>query len=294
MKRAEWIQDIDSIIKKTIKECFEGRKHGTWNENFITGRVLSELEKNGTETSFDDMRHRTVWQSYKLSGTEETQYGDIALLVTVWLTPTEFIEGVAFFEAKRLYHHVPSNRPKGFDALDDEQLKRLNNATPISRVLLYAADPHRDFWQACSLPTIHAMTAKPVKQQPLYLFAHGTSWAWELTTYLLGIHLDYSKNSVQQMKSYAEKGGFSYVMNIATTKNPNVNLQLDDSINFSLEYETLDYTGGPAPDAPDDDQAFDDPATEEDLPTDEDTADQDVAPHKTKPKKPPRSPFEPK
>lgn len=227
MQLDEWITSIQGTISEAILDCFKGYKHGFWNENSITGEVLRSLETNGTLIEFDDCRHKTKWESFKLSGKNETTYGDIALLVKTWLSPDEYVEGVAFFEAKRIYHKPPNYTLDGFSAIDNVQLERLKNSTPISRVLFYVADPQREIWSGFSLPTNHTLALSKRRGGKSLLLGNSEPWVSELTTYLRGLHLDYSDTAVKAMKAFAANGNFSYIMNIATTKHPRVDLQLD-------------------------------------------------------------------
>jgi hypothetical protein len=107
-----------------------------WDENHISFLVMKELRKLFSKRviSFNSWSKIVDWRSFKNRGKQETNYGDIALIVTVQFSSGETLRGVACIEAKRSY------KSGNFESLGTEQLNRIFMNLPYSHVLLYHHD----------------------------------------------------------------------------------------------------------------------------------------------------------
>ncbi|MGV8017841.1 MAG: hypothetical protein AB2L26_06590 [Ignavibacteria bacterium] len=104
-----------------------------WNENYITYYLMNELRKlfRNRIIYFNNWSKIVDWQSFKNTGKQETNYGDIALLVNVQFSSGEILKGVASLEAKR------DNNDGIFKSFDSSQLTRILSNLPYSHLLLY-------------------------------------------------------------------------------------------------------------------------------------------------------------
>ncbi len=105
-----------------------------WDENHLSFQLMSELRKlfSNREIHFNDWSKIVDWQSFKNRGKQETNYGDIALIVNVQFSSGETLKGVANIEAKRDFNSG------NFESIDLAQLQRICTNAPLSHLLLYA------------------------------------------------------------------------------------------------------------------------------------------------------------
>lgn len=205
VKHNEWFNILRTNVDQEILDALKAKKHGGWSENYISTRVLTAIERSGTELHWEDLRQKVVWEGLKLSGSLETTFGDIAVFVRVWLTSDRYVDGVAFYEAKRQYFN-DKGEPAGFSSLNLEQLSRIHQATHASNVLLYDADIASQRGCASSLPTRFAeemAAAKLASSTGRILHHYGKHWLNFLADNLKGFGLDFSPQAVQQIKNLA-------------------------------------------------------------------------------------------
>lgn len=124
-----------------------------WDENHLSYQLMKELRGlfSNRTVHFNGWSKIVDWQSFKNRGKNETNYGDIAILVNVQFTSGEVLKGVALLEAKRIYDSG------SFDSVDEDQLKRIWYNAPYSHLLLYTNQkqelqlkfPDESIWRSC-------------------------------------------------------------------------------------------------------------------------------------------------
>jgi hypothetical protein len=104
-----------------------------WDENHITYQLMKELRRifSNRRIHFNSWSKIADWRSFKNKGRQETNYGDITLLVTVQFSSGERLKGVVNIEAKR------DNNFGYFESIDLEQLNRIWTNAPYSHLLFY-------------------------------------------------------------------------------------------------------------------------------------------------------------
>lgn len=137
-----------------------------WDENHITFSMMCMFRETFSRRTltFDGWSKIVEWKSYKNRSTQETKYGDIALLVNVQFSSGQQIKGVACLEAKRLY------KSGSFGAVKTTQLERILGKAPHSHLLLYYPQqaqhlrkfPNSASWKSC-------MWASPINTSIQYL-----------------------------------------------------------------------------------------------------------------------------
>src|SRR5690349_17690626 len=88
-----WVHATHLQIRHCLLDCISRSKQGGWREDHISTKMLDALETQGTDLTWTEHSQRTVWEAYKLSGIAEQNYGDIAVLVRVWLTKETYLDG---------------------------------------------------------------------------------------------------------------------------------------------------------------------------------------------------------
>lgn len=104
-----------------------------WDENHLTFQLMRTLREvfSNRIIRFNGWSKIVDWKSFKNRGKQETNYGDIALIVNVQFSSGETLKGVAAIEAKRDFNSG------NFDSVDLTQLDRILRNTPYSHLLLY-------------------------------------------------------------------------------------------------------------------------------------------------------------
>lgn len=202
MKFNEWRNEAARLIHEELLKCYSNKDLGGWDENYITTQMLIALKSLGLELTWDDKPQKVKWECHKLKSHLENQYGDIAVIVKIWLTQEYFVEGVAFYEAKRQYFN-DTHQPQGFNAIKLEQLLKISELTHASHILLYDVDPHQNQSAASSISTTIAKEFcqnKMINVIGRLLHRYGEPWVVSLGNNLLGLHLDFCKESVESIK----------------------------------------------------------------------------------------------
>jgi len=200
----DWMSEADDITRQAVSDCFQNRSRGGWEENHITTEVLTALSELGTTLTWTDLNRKTTWAGYKLKGHSETRFGDIVVRIRVWLTDSDYIDGVAFYEAKRQF--FKAGQAVGFHSMNEEQLVRITRETHASNVLLYDVfsreNQHIGFLN--SLPTIIAENLEKngvVTGHGRILYSYSENWVGKLGDNLRGLSLDFSPSAVSEMES---------------------------------------------------------------------------------------------
>ena len=105
-----------------------------WDENHLSFQLMRKLREvfSNRVINFNGWSKIVDWKSFKNRGKQETNYGDIALIVNVQFSSGETLKGVATIEAKRDFNSG------NFDSVDIPQLDRILTNTPYSHLLLYS------------------------------------------------------------------------------------------------------------------------------------------------------------
>lgn len=128
------IVEFTGQIEHVIKESISHVSGHEWNEDFITFNLLRDLRKelNGIQLISKDSKSSINWQAYKLKGTYENNFGDIALVVNINYKDGTGIHGVAFLEAKKCDWMKTT-----FSAMKRPQAIQILKNAPRSQYLLY-------------------------------------------------------------------------------------------------------------------------------------------------------------
>lgn len=126
----ETVRSLENVFGQICQEAYPFE----WDENHITFLLMRQLRTlfQHRVIYFDDWSKIVNWQSFKNRGKQETNYGDIALIVNVQFSSGEYLKGVANLEAKR-----DSGRDNNFEVIDLDQIERIHGNLPYSHLLLY-------------------------------------------------------------------------------------------------------------------------------------------------------------
>lgn len=256
------IKNFYASIEKTLASQIRGNYPHDWYEDFITRSILKELRQLFEVTTLDipnmsaTLATKICWEVYKLTGKAENKFGDIAIIVNSKFRSGELMEGVAFLEAKK---RTPNTIE--FDALDMQQIQRINKSAHHSMLLLYDYDPvlttispwndkrlynpgFRD-----SLAQTHAVVVPTdlvlslnTRNNTLYGFS--SPFAYQLCfRYMQGMDLEFDSESLQTAKGYAIERGFPrYIMYVSVGRDgvePNIDININQDLYEKWSYRWL-------------------------------------------------------
>ncbi len=228
--RFEWSQEVETIIGSEISKAFPR----SWNEDHITYNILQALRFENSdikiEKEFVSGNHMCVqWDAFKNTkklGTEQ-KYGDIAVLVRVQFAVDQYVDGVAFFEAKLATYDANSKKCT-FSAVKEEQLARLMSKSVNHRVIFYDQYDHtKERLGLClSIPTAHAHAIKRYNRE---IYKYCEQWAYTLTNRTFrGYELNYDKQVVSDIINFANTiDGPDYLIVAHTTISNELKPELD-------------------------------------------------------------------
>ena len=126
--------ELTGKLENVIRESIAGVTGHEWDEDFITRNLLRDLRNNLSHSRLfgRDSKNGINWQIYKLKGTFENNFGDIALVVNINYRDGTSINGAAFLEAKKR-----DWRKTTFGAMKLPQAKKILKNAPRSQYLLY-------------------------------------------------------------------------------------------------------------------------------------------------------------
>ncbi len=251
--------EFTGILEKQLSDSIKGISIYNWDEDFITRNLLSEL--TGTLSTIElkgkDYRSHVEWETYKLRGTYETNFGDIALVVNIRFKDGTDLEGVAFLEAKRR-----DWRKTTFSAMNKKQLRRILKNAPRAQYLLYDYEditgfadtshfaeemskytPFRNssFTEKTSSLCVPLNVADATGFKDTLLYRHGTPLSLMFTKrYFQGLDLEFDSTAKSVATGFLNKFGLpKYVLKINISEHgasvDNNQLQLN-----SLEYGKLE------------------------------------------------------
>ncbi len=130
MQYADYFHQVEKSITDVIRRC-----HPTsWDENHITFSLCDELFHRHQSVNLEglDRPFKIIWDFRKLRLPEETDFGDIGVLVRLTTWSNETLEGVGLLEAKR------RDLGKGsFSSAKSPQLRKILSKAPSAQLLLY-------------------------------------------------------------------------------------------------------------------------------------------------------------
>lgn len=205
-------ESLNDVFQNILKECSRTIDHGNWDEDVITGRLLGDMDDAVSavgDTTFNSINCK----AYKLVGIPERKAGDIAILVTLHLSPTKKITGVAFIEAKKLDFNTAT-----YSAVKWDRLKKYSDISNCHRVMLYGESLDGDF-----LPSVHTMPSKLYialgdKSRSISEFNEPLAWIL-LDRYFKGVELDFSDDAVQFVLTGVSRVGKVKLPDYALTAN---------------------------------------------------------------------------
>jgi len=130
MEYSEFFHSFEQSITEVIRSCYPT----SWDENHITFAIADKLFDRNSIISLEglDRPFKIVWDVRKLRIPEETDFGDIGVLVKLTSWAGETVEGVGLLEAKK--RDLQNGR---FSAANTSQLKRIVTKAPAAQLLLY-------------------------------------------------------------------------------------------------------------------------------------------------------------
>lgn len=229
-KRFDWAMEVQKIIGSEITKAFPR----SWNEDHVTYNILQALRAENSdvkiENEFVSDNHMSVqWDAFKNTkklGTEQ-KYGDIAVLVRVQFAADQYVDGVAFFEAKLATYNVDGNKCT-FNAVKEEQLERLMAKSVSHRVIFYDQYDHtKEKLGIClSIPTAHAHAINKYNRE---IYKYCEHWSYTLTNRTFrGYELNYDKQAVSDIINFANtENGPDYLIVAHTTISKELTPELD-------------------------------------------------------------------
>ncbi|MDR0174525.1 hypothetical protein [Enterobacter sichuanensis] len=148
------LNEFTGRIEEVIRKSISNHSGHEWDEDFITRSLLSDFRTEFHRFNLigRDLKSNINWQAYKLKGTFENNFGDIALVVNICYKDGTSINGVAFLEAKKR-----DWRKTTFSAMKVTQAKKILKNAPRSQYLLYDYEEITNFLKGslCSVEMEH-------------------------------------------------------------------------------------------------------------------------------------------
>lgn len=230
----EWTEIAKVVTNDGLVKCMSNEEVGFWQENAITAELLYSLQKIGADITWSDKSLRTTWKALKLNVPAETNFGDIAVNVRIWVDKEKSIDGVAFYEAKR--QHFENGIPVGFKSIKKGQLGNIAKNTGACNAVLYdygvSAQKPRGIAASLPAPILELLAdhaKKPSSSRDIYKRAQ--HWATSLSDNLIGRGLDFSESAVSAMAEIvASKTPPNFIVNVAVSFLDELAPQLDPDI----------------------------------------------------------------
>ncbi len=149
---------IQTRVDDIISEC----EAVDWSENLISSKIILQLRYILAHYKLPDIEdglsgNKFNMEVYKLTGKAEKSHGDIAVIVSKFISGQEKpISGVAFYEAK-----ASGNGYKQYPSFDIQQLRRLVAETKKLSYLIYnreAQEIRMNDWLSDDIKKFHAVT----------------------------------------------------------------------------------------------------------------------------------------
>lgn len=230
--RFDWHRAVETTVTNALKKCYPR----DWkDEDHLTRTLLTALRDEHSNVSIkkdkisgkDAKCHWDIYKNTKEQGIEQ-KHGDIGILVQLLFDKTKILEGVAFLEAKRIYHDPSDEAKSKFGALDKSQLERYCNNSSFHRTVFYDCLKTKRGIEAFSLtlPTRHLLTIDK-DNRDIYPYCEYLSYC--LTNrYFQGYELDFDPDLVSSVKGFlGANGGIKYLIVAQSTLSPELELNPD-------------------------------------------------------------------
>ncbi|MHC0522942.1 hypothetical protein [Vibrio harveyi] len=239
MKHEKWANEIYLIAYESIKHCLTNYEIGMWKEDFITAEILKRLNELPTASIQRESGYKNVsWEAFKFSGKPEYTFGDIAIIVKVEFSNGASLEGVAYIEAKRIYHSKKYEQCS-FSSIDWEKLEEYSSPSHAHYVVLYDVDEKSDLEFICNtIPTKHLLEIRNNKRD-IYPFCE---YFHQLMCFrlLMGYGLDFDPQAVINAKGFGTSNSIpKYVLTATVKHSPKPELALEPIIVNNNLYESI-------------------------------------------------------
>lgn len=227
--RFDWHKAVDSTVSSALAKCYPR----DWkDEDHLTRSLLSALREEHSNVTIEKDKlygkntkcHWDIYKNTKEQGIEQ-KHGDIGVLVQLRFEHAKILEGVAFLEAKRIYHDQTDDSKSKFSALDKSQLERYCNNSSFHRTVFYDHSNTGSSSSAISLtlPTRHLL-AIDKDNRDIYPYCEYFSYC--LTNrYFQGYELDFDPVLVDSVKGFlGANGGIKYLIVAQSTLSPELEL----------------------------------------------------------------------
>lgn len=226
--RFDWHQAVDDTVNSALGKCYPR----DWkDEDYLTRSLLFALKNEHSNVTIEQGEpgknakcHWDVYKNTKEQGIEQ-KHGDIGILVQLRFGEDKILEGVAFLEAKRIYHNQADDSKSRFSALDMEQLKRYCNNSSFHRTVFYDCVSSESGISAFSatIPTRHLIT---INSDDRAIYPHCEYLSYCLTDrYLQGYELDFDPDLVASVKGFLDaNGGVKYLVVAQSILGPDIDL----------------------------------------------------------------------
>ena len=227
--RFDWHKAVDITVSNALGKCYPR----DWkDEDHLTRSLLSALRDEHSNVTIEKDNcsgkklkcHLDIYKNTKEQGIEQ-KHGDIGVLVQLHFDESKMLEGVAFLEAKRIYHDSTDDKKSKFAALDKSQLKKYCNNSSFHRTVLYDYRKKDNDYSGVSktLPTRHLLTIDK-SNRDIYTYCEYFSYC--LTNrYFQGYELDFNPDLVNAAKGFlGANGGVKYLIVAQATLSPNLEL----------------------------------------------------------------------
>jgi hypothetical protein len=227
--RFDWHKAVDSTVRNALGKCYPR----DWkDEDHLTRSILSALKVEHSNVIIEKDKingknskcHWDIYKNTKEKGMEQ-KHGDIGVLVQLRFDDTKVLEGVAFLEAKRIYHDPSDDSKSKFTALDKKQLERYCANSSFHRTVFYDCSKFDGGHSAVSLtlPTRHLL-AIDKDNRDIYPYCEYLSYC--LTNrYFQGYELDFNPDLVKSVKGFlGANGGVKYLIVAQSTLSPELEL----------------------------------------------------------------------
>lgn len=230
LNKNDWIIEADKSIKDVLANALRTDKNGSWDENQITTNALNAIGSLGKQLKWKSQNQSTVWESYKQKGKAETASGDVLFFIKVILSNEVTIEGVIYYEAKKMYLNE-RQEPTGYSAFDFNQLVLYDVSLTSSA---NGGDPEHSVGSfalpAAFVYSLLKGTSRFTSNQSKELPGLGKPWANFLADNFSGFGLDYHPAVVGYAKEYISQKHPLLPANIViatTSKAPEIEPELD-------------------------------------------------------------------
>lgn len=235
------LNEFTGKIEYTVRSSISKLTGHEWDEDFISINLLKDLkhELDGVCLIGNDRKSRIDWQIYKLKGSFEKNFGDIALVININYKDDTELHGVAFLEAKKR-----DWRKTSFSAMKIPQARRILKNAPRSQYLLYDYEEITNFLSASSYQEelkhyyylrgsqipFSAVTravcvpldlALETGNKDTLLYRHGTPLSLQLASrYFNGLDLEFDETSKKVATGFLDKFGLpKYIIRIDIIEN---------------------------------------------------------------------------